>query len=82
MLKAHPPHHLRWRSIMSDVAEKLLECVDQLPETTAQEVLDFAEFLLQREAVREDRELSSAQQPSMTDWDNADDDAWNHAPAV
>ena len=50
--------------------------------TAAQEVVDFAEFLLQREAAREDRQLSAAQHPAMTDWDNADDDGWNDAPAV
>jgi len=67
---------------MSGVATKLMACVDQLPEAAAQEVLDFAEFLLHREEGREDRELSSAQQMSMSDWDNADDDVWNDAPAV
>jgi hypothetical protein len=67
---------------MSSLATKLLECVEQLPEATAREVLDFAQFLLQREAAREDADLIAAQQPSMADWDNAEDDVWNNAPGV
>ncbi len=67
---------------MSNIAEQIVESVERLPDEAAREVLDFAHFLLLREATREDRDLISAQQVSLSDWDNADDDAWNDAPAV
>jgi hypothetical protein len=70
------------RPDMPNLAEKLADCIAQLPEDAVPEVLDFAELLLQREASREDGQLSAAQQTAMADWDNADDDAWNNAPAV
>lgn len=64
------------------IAERVYESVKGLPAPAAQEVLDFANFLAEREAKREDRALMLAQQGSLGDWDNEDDDAWNHAPAV
>ncbi len=65
-----------------DVATLVYESVKCLPESTAQEVLDFARFLAQREASQEDRDLLVAQQSALTDWENEDDDVWNNAPAV
>lgn len=65
-----------------DLAQLVYESVKDLPPSAAQEVLDFARFLAQREAAREDRELLLAQQSALADWDNPDDDAWNDAPAV
>lgn len=65
-----------------DVATLIYESVKSLPESTAQEVLDFAYFLAQREASQEDRDLLLAQQGALADWENEDDDAWNDAPAV
>lgn len=64
------------------IAERVYESVKGLPAPAAQEVLDFAIFLAEREAKREDRALMLAQQSSLGDWDNEDDDVWNHAPAV
>ena len=63
-------------------AELVYESVKRLPAPAVQEVLDFAHFLAEREASREDRALILAQQSAALDWDNACDDAWNHAPAV
>lgn len=67
---------------MPNIAEQIVESVERLPDEAAREVLDFAHFLLLREVAREDRDLTSAQQGSLNDWDNADDDWWNDAPAV
>lgn len=65
-----------------DLAELVYESVKDLPQSAAQEVLDFAHFLAQREASREDRDLMLAQQSALADWDNSENDAWNDAPAV
>ena len=70
---------------MPNIAEQIAESVERLPDKAAREVLDFAHFLLLRESTREDRDLISVisvQQVSLSDWDNADDDVWNDAPAV
>lgn len=67
---------------MPSIAERIVESVERLPDGAAQEVLDFAQFLLQREAASEDRDLIAAQQESFRDWNNAADDVWNDAPAV
>ena len=67
---------------MPNIAEQIVESVERLPDSEAREVLDFAQFLLQREAGREDRDLITAQQESFKDWNNTDDDVWNDAPAV
>lgn len=67
---------------MPNITQEILESVERLPDEAAREVLDFAQFLLLRESAREERDLISAQQRSMDDWDNAEDDIWNDAPAV
>ena len=64
---------------MPNIAEQIAESVERLPDEAAREVLDFARFLPLREAAREDRDLISAQQVSLSDSDNADDDVWNDA---
>jgi hypothetical protein len=67
---------------MPNINQEIVESVERLPDEAAREVLDFAQFLLLRESVREERDLISAQQPSLDDWDNAEDDIWSDAPAV
>jgi hypothetical protein len=67
---------------MPNIEEQIVESVQRLPDEAAREVLDFAQFLLLREAAREDRDLISAQRRSLNDWENAEDDVWNDAPAV
>ena len=67
---------------MPNITQQIVESVERLPDEAAREVLDFAQFLLLRESAREDRDLISAQQRSLDDWDNAEDDIWNDAPAV
>jgi hypothetical protein len=67
---------------MPNITQEIVESVERLPDEAAREVLDFAQFLLRRESAREDRDLISAQQRSLDDWDNAEDDIWNDAPAV
>ena len=64
------------------VAELVYESVKRLPERDAQEVLDFANYLAQRAAAREDSELLLGQQSALTDWENESDDIWNDAPAA
>jgi len=66
---------------MSNIAEQIVDSVERLPDEAAREVLDFAQFLLLREAAREELDLISAQQGSLNDWDNAVYDVWNDAPA-
>lgn len=70
-------------------AERLTEQVAQLPPERQIEVVDFVQFLLQREQqqqhreeVREWKNLMLAQTDSFTDWDNAEDEVWNDVPAV
>jgi hypothetical protein len=64
------------------IAERVYESVKGLPAPAAQEVLDFADFLAECEAKREDRAIMLSQQRTLGDWDNDEDDAWNPAPAV
>ena len=64
------------------LAQQIFESVRDLPPASVKEVLDFAEFLAQRQARREDEDLMLAQQGALTEWDNPDDEAWSHAPAV
>jgi hypothetical protein len=67
---------------MRNITEQIVASVERLPDEAAREVLDFAQFLLLRESARENRDLISAQQRSLADWDNAEDDIWNDAPVV
>jgi hypothetical protein len=67
---------------MPNISQQIVASVDRLPDEAAREVLDFAQFLLLRESAREDRDLISAQERSLDDWDNTEDDIWNDAPAV
>jgi nitrous oxide reductase accessory protein NosL len=62
------------------LAELVYETVKCLPESAAQNALDFARFLAQREASKEDGDLLRAEQSALVDWDNPDDDAWIDAP--
>lgn len=64
------------------IAEQIIQSVEQLPEQAARELLDFAGFLAQRETARQDQDLVAAQQRSLSDWDNQEDDVWNDAPGV
>lgn len=50
-------------------------------DTDSKSSIDVARDVL-GENYREDRTLMLAQQSATGDWDNEDDDAWNHAPAV
>lgn len=65
-----------------NLAEQIYESVKPLPPAVAQEVLDFVQFLAQRQALKEERDLMQAQQTAAQEWDNPDDEAWNDAPAV
>jgi nitrous oxide reductase accessory protein NosL len=64
-----------------NLAEQVYQIVKPMPESMAQEVLDFVLFLRQREESREWRDLMLAQAHSLTDWDNAEDEVWNDVPA-
>lgn len=65
-----------------NLAEQIYESVKPLPPAVAQEVLDFVQFLAQRQALQEERDLMLAQQTATAEWDNPDDEGWNDAPAV
>lgn len=65
-----------------NLAEQVYQTIKPLPEPLLQEVLDFALFLRQREESLEWQNLMLAQADSLTDWNNAEDEAWNNVPAV
>jgi len=64
------------------ITEQIIQSVQQLPENAAREVLDFARFLAQRETAKHEQDLVAAQQMSLSDWNNQEDDVWNDAPGV
>ncbi len=65
-----------------NLAEQIYQTVKPLPEPIAQEVLDFALFLRQREENAEWQNLMLAQSSALTDWHNADDEVWNDVPTA
>ena len=65
-----------------NLAEKIYQTVKPLPESIAQEVLDFALFLRQREEHSEWQNLMMAQSSALMDWDNDEDEVWNDVPAA
>lgn len=64
------------------LADKVYQTVEPLPEPLIQEVLDFASFLQHREETLTWKNLMQAQGTSLADWDNAEDEVWNHVPPV
>jgi hypothetical protein len=61
-------------------AERIFKEVQKLPDTLAQEVLDFVEYidLEHRLRDRSTEELKQAQAPAMRHvWDNEEDEVWN-----
>jgi hypothetical protein len=65
-----------------NLAEKIYQTVKPLHESIAQEVLDFALFLRQREENSEWQNLMMAQSSALVDWDNDEDEVWNDVPAA
>lgn len=61
-----------------NLAEQIYQAVKPLSMVKAQEVLDFALFLQQREDAQEWQNLMLAQVESLSDWDNPEDEAWNN----
>jgi hypothetical protein len=60
-----------------NLAEQVYQAIKPLPEAMVQEVLDFALFLRQREEKAEWQNLMFAQNSSLADWDNDEDEVWN-----
>lgn len=60
-----------------NLAEQIYQTVKPLPESVAQEILDFALFLRQREENAEWQNLMLAQSSSLADWDNKENAVWN-----
>jgi len=61
------------------LAQKIFEAVQALPDSQAQQTLDFIHFLNARKEIAEHRDLQQAQQPVMDSlWNNEIDEAWNH----
>ena len=61
-------------------AKKIYREVLKLPESLAQEVLDFVEYIEQKHGIRDDSigDLISGQSPTMEEiWSNSDDDIWD-----
>lgn len=70
---------LRNGKTLSPITQSL---IGLLANSNAQEILNFALFLRQREEAREWQNLMLAQAESLNDWDNAEDEVWNNVPAV
>jgi hypothetical protein len=64
------------------LAEQVYQTIKPLPEPIVQEILDFALFLRQREEQAEWQNFKDAQNCSLADWDNVEDEVWNNVPAV
>jgi len=61
------------------LAQRICEAVHALPDSQAQETLDFIHCPGVRKEIAEHRDLRQAQQPVMNSiWDNDLDEAWNH----
>jgi hypothetical protein len=61
-------------------ADHIYDEAKTLPESLAQEVLDFIEFLKTRSDRLRATDLMRAQEESLAAvWDNAEDDVWNDA---
>lgn len=61
-------------------AERIFKEVQKLPDTLAQEVLDFVEYIELKHGLRDrsTEELKQAQAPAMSRvWDNEEDEVWN-----
>ena len=60
-------------------AERIFKEVQKLPDTLAQEVLDFVEYIELKHGFRDrsTEELKHAQEPAMRHvWDNQEDEVW------
>ncbi len=61
------------------IADLVYEQAKRLPEHLAREVLDFVGYLADRQEREHERDLMTAQQPTLTSvWDNPEDEAWDH----
>ena len=61
-------------------AERIFKEAQKLPDTLAQEVLDFIEYIEIKHGLRDrlTEELKQAQEPVMRHvWDNEEDEVWN-----
>ncbi|HWG97214.1 MAG TPA: DUF2281 domain-containing protein [Nitrospira sp.] len=61
-------------------AERIFREVQKLPDTLAQEVLDFVEYIELKHGFRDRsaEELKQAQEPAMHHvWDNQEDEVWD-----
>ena len=63
-----------------NIADMVYQRVKSLPEPLAREVLDFVEFLRERQDRADWRDLMNAQTLSLAPvWDNAEDKVWDDA---
>lgn len=63
-----------------NLVEQIYQTVKPLPESVAQEILDFALFLRQREENAEWQNWMLAQTISLAEWKNEEDETWNNVP--
>ncbi|WFE69181.1 hypothetical protein P8S54_02455 [Thiomicrospira sp. R3] len=64
------------------LADTIYEVIKPFPDDMAKEVLDFALYLNQRDETQSWRDLQAAQISSLEDWNNEEDEVWNHVPEV
>ncbi len=62
-----------------NLAEQIYQAVTRVG---AQEILDFALFLHQREENAEWQNLMLTQSSALADWNNEEDEVWNDVPAA
>lgn len=62
----------------AQLAQKIYEAAQALPDAQALEALDFIYFLRTRQELAQHRDLQNAQQTVMNHiWDNEEDEVWN-----
>ncbi|PWA11948.1 DUF2281 domain-containing protein [Pueribacillus theae] len=63
---------------MSTAKEQLLKIINEIPESQLAKILDFAEYLRDKQKGKLQADLSKASESSLDFWNNdVDDEVWN-----
>jgi len=63
---------------MNTAREKLLKIINEIPESELAKVLDFAEFIKDKEEKKKFKDFTKASESSLDFWNNdVDDEVWN-----
>lgn len=63
---------------MSTAKEQLIKIINEIPESQAAKILDFAEYIRDKKNGELYKDLSKASESSIDFWDNEiDDEVWN-----